>query len=46
MISFDLTDIDTALELGRKFALETGRQVTVRDKEGAVLSVFEPEVPN
>lgn len=46
MISLDLPETETALELGRKLALETGRQVTVRDQEGAILSVFEPATPN
>lgn len=46
MISLDLPDTETALKLGRKLALETGRQVTVRDQEGAILRVFEPAAPN
>ncbi|MHC4049856.1 hypothetical protein [Bradyrhizobium sp. 25ACV] len=46
MISLDLPNTETALELGRKLALETGRQVTVRDQEGVILSVFEPATPN
>lgn len=46
MISFDLPDTETALKLGRKLALETGRQVTVRDQEGAILNVFEPAAAN
>lgn len=46
MISLDLPETETALKLGRKLALETGRQVTVRDQEGAILSVFEPPAPN
>ncbi|QQO33193.1 hypothetical protein JJC00_32445 [Bradyrhizobium diazoefficiens] len=46
MIFLDLPKTETALELGRKLALETGRRVTVRDQEGAILSVFEPATPN
>lgn len=46
MISLDIADIETAIALGHKIALETGRQVTVRDQEGAILGVFEPAAPN
>lgn len=46
IISLDLPETERALKLGRKLALETGRQVTVRDQEGTILSVFEPPAAN
>jgi hypothetical protein len=42
MVSLDLPDSETALELGKRIAAETGRTVKVRDEGGEILGIFRP----
>ena len=42
MVSLDLPDSETALELGKRIAAETGRAVKVRDEGGEILGIFTP----
>ena len=40
MVCLDLPDCETALELGKRIAAETGRKVKVRDETGEILGIF------
>ncbi|MCC8961484.1 hypothetical protein H8A95_03905 [Bradyrhizobium sp. Pear76] len=41
VIVLDLTDEETALDIGRRIAALTGRTLTVRNEEGLPLATFE-----
>ncbi|WP_050425499.1 hypothetical protein [Bradyrhizobium tropiciagri] len=41
VIVVDLTDEETALDIGRRIAALTGRTLTIRNEEGLPLATFE-----